>query len=71
MPGCFLRNSSDALDFTITTGPANKGRASLPVVIPNNPALAGQRFYAQWLVLEPLMSNPPASATTSLRMTIQ
>jgi len=71
MPGCFLRVSPDVTRFTMTTGPAGKGRAALPMPIPNDPTLTGLNVYAQWLVFEPSGTAQFASTTRALTVTIQ
>ncbi len=71
MPGCFLRVAADVSTITWTVGPTAKGRASVPMLIPNNPALTGAIFHAQWFVLEPPGSAQLASTTRALTVTIQ
>ena len=71
MPGCYLRVSADVSAFTWTSGPTSKGRAAIPMLIPNVPALAGATFHAQWLVLEPPGTPQLASTTRALTVTIQ
>lgn len=71
MPGCLLHTAVDATAFTVTAGPATKGRASLPMVIPNDTALRGCNLLAQWLVLEAPGAPMPGTTTRALRITIQ
>lgn len=71
MPGCLLHTSVEASAFTVTTGPASKGRAAIPMVIPNDPALAGCNLLAQWLVLEAPAAIVPGTTTRALRITVQ
>ncbi len=39
--------------------------------IPNDPALTGAIFHAQWLVLEPPSASQFASTTRALTVTVQ
>ena len=71
MPGCWLRIASDVVTAASTVGPPGRGRASVPLSIPNDPVLAGQTFFAQWFVLEPATTHQLAATTRALRITIQ
>lgn len=71
MPGCLLRVSVDSVSGVTTAGPRAKGRATVPVDVPADPALRGRSFHAQWLVLDLNGPVPSASATGALRFTIQ
>ena len=54
-PGCSLYASLDIVKTATTDG---SGKASIPLPIPNNPALANVSVYSQWAASNPAV-NPP------------
>ena len=57
--GCQLLVSPDAARSAVTNA---VGDASLPLIIPNQPALIGVNMYFQWVVIDP--ASPSAFGVT-------
>jgi len=53
-PGCALLASGTMMSSTATNG---SGQASLPLGLPNDPALCGAALFQQWLVYDPNANN--------------
>ncbi len=66
--GCFLRVSPDYVVPLPTGGTGSKGWIAQPVPVPNLASLVGQRFFVQWLALDPANGG---STTRALDVTVR
>lgn len=67
MPGCVLHV---AIDVQVPAVASGVGRASMPMVLPNDPALLGSRLFGQSLVVEPAANQRGLLTSDAARIVV-
>jgi len=74
-PGCTLYVSGEFGFFNMTSMPAGmqagSGTVGVPVNVPDNPALVGRSFYAQWAVVDILASSLGIVYSAAIEVQVQ